>query len=178
MKARRRIRILMPVLWPRNIIPYDERKLRALGTVERVALYIATLDGALAEGDLSKEEQAITHDLVAAGLLQRADGVLVPVNRHSRDPETDVAGHLEHKRAKLGFAAAVVADAQRELDDRGPRAHAAIGIVTFPDTLEVVAQANAILAEAEDQLRALAEDAAPDHGKRARVMLFVGSAPS
>lgn len=168
----------MPGAWPRNIIPYDEPKLRALATVEGVALHLAAIDGAVREADLTPAELALARDIIDAGLLAVEDGYLVPTVRHHRDPDGDIAGRFEHKQAKVAYAEKVIAEAKQELASGGAAAHVAIGIVTFPDTPEAVAEANAIIAEAEDQLRALAETAAPDHGKKVRVMLFVGSIPS
>lgn len=175
---RRGCRGSMPVLWPRNIIPYDEAKVKALGRVESVALYNEAIDSALVEADLPPAAQAIARELVDAGLLTREKGKLVPIHRHSRDPETHIAASLDHKRAKLGYAEQLLADMRRAIDERGIRAHCALGMVTLPDTPEAIAQANAILAEAEDQLRALAEENPLDGTGTARVVIFVGSAPS
>jgi len=168
----------MPVLWPRNIIPHDERTLRALGSVESLRFLVAAMDSPIVDALLEGRDRAIADDLVDAGLLAREDGTLVPTTRHRRDPPVDAPGHLDHKRAKVALARGMLDDAGRALDERGPHAHAAFGLVSLPDSPDAIAQANAILAEAEDQLRAIAEDAPPGGGPTARVLIFVGSTPS
>ena len=167
----------MPVLWPRNIVPYDERKVKALGSVDRVALYMAAIDAPLDEAALSTSERADAEVLLEAGLLARKGGTLVPTNRHSRDPLYGVPGQLEHKMAKLQYAKHVINSAGDAIAQQGVDAQAGIGVVTLPDTPDALSIATGILAEAEDQLRALAETAEPDHGRKVRVMIFVGSVP-
>lgn len=176
MKTRPDVPATMTNDWPRNIVPHDERSLRALSSVASYALYEAALDKPLLEADLTKDEEAIVHDLVAAGLLRRAEGRLFPTHRHRRDAAPGIPGRMEHKLAKVGYAQAIVGGTLIGLERRGPDALAAVGVVTLPETPEMVARAVAIMAEAEDQLRALAEEA-PDVKTRFRVVVFAGSTP-
>lgn len=162
--------------WPRNIVPYDETRLRALSTVESLALYSASLDKPLDESTLTKEHAAIAHELLDAGVLRREGGRLWPTSRHRRDAEADVPGRLEHKRAVVTFTRSIL-DETRGALERDDKTLAGLGYVTFPDRPKVLAEAMGILAEAEDQLRALAEETSADPRGEVRVVLFVGSLP-
>lgn len=162
--------------WPRNIVPYDEEKLLALSSVEHIELCERAKDVPLVAAELSMEERALSEDLVKAGLLRWDGGLLVAVNRHLRDAELDVRGRLEHKQAIVKFSEKILRENERALLAQGPSATAAMGAVTLPERPDVVARAFAILAEAEDQLRALREDAGPTNGaSEFRVLLHVGS---
>ena len=166
----------MSPAWPRNIIPYTEDKLRALSTVASIELYEAALDGPLAESEIGPDQLELADQMVKAGLLRRERGLLVPTHRHRRDPDGDVPGVVEHKRAVVGYAQALLADTLHALDARGHEAIAGLGVVTLPDKPDVVARATTIIAEAEDQLRALAEEHPRHEGDRAlRLMVFIGA---
>lgn len=165
----------MPPAWPRNIVPYTEETLRALSTVESVALYDSALDQPLVEADLAPSTRIIADALLTAGLLARRGGELVPTNRHRRDPEGDVPGVVEHKRAIVGYMRDIMRETEAALVARGHRAVAASGVVTIAERPESVARAVAIMAEAEDQLRALAEEFREEGAPTMRVVVYVGS---
>lgn len=166
----------MPTSWPRNIVPYTEEKLRALSTVESVALYDAALDRPLVESELTDAQRAIADALLDAGLLKRQGAELVPTNRHRRDPEGDVPGVVEHKLAVNGYMRSILDETDAALTERGHKAQAAAGFIRLPETPENVARAIAIIAEAEDQLRALQEEEKFEPGGREmRVIVYLGS---
>lgn len=166
----------MAPAWPRNIVPYTEQALRALSTVESVALYEAALDRPLREDDLTAQQAKLVAELVDAELLERRDGLLVPTVRHRREPDEDAPFNKEHKLAVVGYAQQIMTETTKALETRGARAQAALGVVTLPERPEIVARAVGIMAEAEDQLRALAEEEASDtRGPKMRVYVFLGS---
>lgn len=165
----------MPPAWPRNIVPYTEEKLRALSTVQSVALYDAALDAPLVEADLAPEKRAIAEALLTAGLLVRRGSELIPTNRHRRDPEGDVPGVVEHKLAIVGYMREIMRETEAALAARGHRAVAASGVVSISERPESIARAIAIMAEAEDQLRALAEEFREEGAPTMRVVVYAGS---
>lgn len=173
MKTPRRHARRVPETWPRNIVPYDDRKLRALSTPGHVALFEAT---PLCEIDLTATQRALADEMVDAGLLRRQGTRYVAIQRHRRDAPPGTPGREAHKRAVLACARDVVEDTGATLDAQGADATCAIGMIPIPDTPEAMARAFGILAEAEDQLRALREELPRARGAAEfRVLLFVGS---
>lgn len=169
----------MKDVWPRNIVPYDEKKLRALSSVGNLALYEGTADHPLREEGLDHDARARVEELVQAGLLVLRDGAYHRVHRHMRDPGGKVPGRLEYKRAIVQLASSLLEGTARALDARGPDETSAMAVVRLPADPETLAHVFAIVAEAEDQLRALAEDAPPrdPDAPELRVTLFIGSSP-
>lgn len=159
--------------WPRNIVPYDEKKLRALCTPAHVALHEAA---PLHEVDLTPAERVLAQQLLEAGLLRRDGTRYVVTQRHRRDAEQGTGGRLEHKQAVVASARELLDQTGASLDARGADATAAIGIIALPETPDAIARAFGILAEAEDQLRALREEMPrARNAPQFQILLFIGS---
>lgn len=169
--------------WPRNVTPIDESTVKLLGTGRALALYLATLDGGVGLDDLVRitgrprpDAERTASDLVRAGLVKFEGGKFIPVRRHLREEDLDAIGHAPLRRAIVDLARSAVDDADQVLRKRRGDARAGGGFVTLPDTPEVLARMTGILAEAEDQLRALQDEHPPESApRRVRVLIFVGS---
>ncbi|HUR67745.1 MAG TPA: hypothetical protein VM370_00740, partial [Candidatus Thermoplasmatota archaeon] len=131
----------MPASWPRNIVPHTEETLRALSTPAAIELYESSLDQPLVESDLAPAQRPLAEDLVKAGLFAREGGHLVRTSRHRRDPDGDVPGKVEHKRAILAYAAGLLDESEAALHTRGASATVMIGAASFADRPDVLARA-------------------------------------
>lgn len=169
--------------WPRNVRPLDDSSMSLLSDPANVGLWLLAHDEPVPDDALAgvmrvpaPEAERRAKEMEAAGLLRRTPRGYLVASQHNREPDLDSPQGLALRAAILNRVRGIVDDAQRALDVRGPQARAGIGVVTLPDTPEVLARATAILAEAEDQLRALADDpGAPIGGPRVRAMMFLGS---
>ena len=169
--------------WPRDVTPIDDEVVKLLGNDRALVLYLAALDGGVRIEDLvrvtGRPRQQAEHtasQLVRAGLLRFEGGVFRPVTRHLREADIDDPSHGPLRRAFVDLAKAAVDETDQVLRKRRGDARAGGGFVTIPDTTEALAKMTGILAQAEDQLRALQDEHPPGSAPRqVRVLIFVGS---
>lgn len=169
--------IPMPPAWPRNIVAYDEEVLRTLSSLPNLALYHAALDAPLDRARLAPEEQRAAEALLRVGLLREAGGALVPGPRHLRDADLDAPGRGEYRRALVALAGGAIEKTDAALDAQGAQATAAFAVITLPNDPAILSRAATILAEAEDQMRAVAEEAGREGPRRLQALFFIGSRP-
>lgn len=151
--------------------------MRALSSSPAIGLYLSTLDRPVSRAQLDPTQRALADELLSVGLLEEKGNRLLATATHHRDPDVSTPAVLARRAAVIGYAGGVIADARKALETRGEAAHAAAGFVRLPDDPAVVARAIAIIAEAEDQLRALAEDARKDGDRDLQCIIFLGSTP-
>ena len=168
--------------WPRNIRPLDDGALALLGDPVALGIYLAVGESPVSREELGRvtgvplaQAQRAAEALAHAGLVRYDRGSYVPSARHLREADLDDAAGVPLRMAMLRVAQAAVDQAQRALDGRGAAAKVGIGMASFPDRPDILARAAAIIGEAEDQLRALAEEEPAWRGPRVRAMIFLGS---
>jgi hypothetical protein len=169
--------------YPMNMRPLDADAIRVLSNAGSLALYLAACDRPIPQADLARAtgrpyDAALrrAEALMSVGLLRLENGVYVAEVRHVREEDLDEPGKTAFRMGILASAIGAVEDAKRAFRLRPQSAKAGIAMITLPDRPDVTARAVAILAEAEDQLRALAEET-PPNGQRTRVVFFTHTMP-
>lgn len=169
--------------WPRNIVPINDEIVRVLGRDRALTIFFAALDGGLRREDLVRvtgrpraDAERTAEELLRAGLLRLEEGVYHAAKRHLRETALDSTANASYRRAMIEHAREAIDDTSYVLRARVGDARVGGGVVTLPDDPETLARMTAILAEAEDQLRALQEERPPASAPRQiRVLMFVGS---
>lgn len=159
----------------------DDAALSLLSEPSALALYLAAADRPLpqralarAAGVRAEEAAGKAEALVRAGLLRKEDDAYVATSRHLRERDLAAADGVPLRRAMVRAARAMLDDSERAMH-ADETAKSGIGVAIVPDREDVLARAAAIVAEAEDQLRALAEEDPGWTGPHVRVMVFLGS---
>lgn len=170
--------------WPRNIVPIDDARLRALATPMALTLFLSALDAPIPRAALGRiasapqaEAEATARGLVEAGVLRLQGETFVAGPRHIREEDLDAPGKVAFHGAMLTVAQGIVTEASRTLAIMQDDARIGLGSVTIPGDADSLARAATILAETEDQLRALAEDAPDPDADRIRVLFLLATRP-
>lgn len=170
--------------YPRNMVPLKDNTLQLLTEGGAISLYFATIERPVDPEDLVRvtglpraDAEALASRLLAAGLLRMKGERFVAGPHHVREEDFDAPGRASFRLALVSYAQGIVDEARHALRTRGDGARAGIAVITLADDPDILSRAMTIAAEAEDQMRALAEEMPPQQAsRRVRVMYFTGSA--
>jgi len=174
----------MAELWPRNIVPIDDEKIRLLSSEGALVLYLTALDDPVAPSDLARvtrlapaAAQRVADELLASGLLTLSEGRYGAGVRHVREDDFSAPGRVAFRLALASVAQNAIDDSRAAVRDRPTDTKVGISMVTLADDPDVLSRAISIVVQAEDELRALQEEHPARPGEpRLRVVMFTGSA--